>query len=85
MTGLELFYEEAKKREYVIGETDVSSGEGNGDFIITNLNGKTSKQNYKKLAELYGTLVFYHYEPKEAIVQLFELIELSFNSNFLND
>jgi hypothetical protein len=81
MTGLQLFYEEAKKREYTIGETDTSRGETNGDFIITNVIGKTSKQNFKKLAEVYGVLTFYHYEPESAIVQLFEFIEISFNDN----
>ncbi len=85
MTGLELFYEEVKKRDYTIGETDTSKGESNGDFIITNIAGKTSKQNYKKLAEFYGTLIFYHFGPEEAMEQLFELIDISFNTNLSNE
>lgn len=86
MTGLELFYEEVKKRNYTIGETDTSRGDSNGDFMLTNAVGKTSKQNYKKLAEVYGTLVFYHFEPEEAILQLFEFIDVSFNNNnLIND
>ena len=85
MTGLELFYEEAKKRDYTIGETDTSKGDSNGDFIMTNVVGKTSKQNFKKLAEIYGTLTFYHFQPEDAIVQLFDLIDVSFNTNLSND
>ena len=79
MTGLELFYEAAKNRNYSIGETNVSSGDQNGDFIISDHSGKSTKQNYKKIADLYGTLTFWHFEPEEAINQIFEFIDHSIN------
>lgn len=78
MKGIELFYEEAKKRDYTIGETDVSSGETNGDFLLSNSSGFSTKQNYKKIADLYGTLTFYHFDPEEAIKEIFEVIDHSF-------
>ena len=84
MTGLELFHEEVKKRNYSVSVVDVSRGESNGDFTISSSSGKTTKQNYKSIAELYGTLTFYHFEPQEAIEQIFEMIELSINNPNIN-
>lgn len=80
MTGLELFYEEASKRDYIIGETDISKGESNGDFFISNRSGMSKKLNYKDLAIIYGTFAFYHCEPQEAINQIFEIIEISMHN-----
>jgi len=84
MTGLFLFNEEVKKRGYSISVVDTSRGDSNGDFIISSSVGKTTKQNYKRIAEIYGTLTFYHYEPEEAIDQIFELIELSIDNPNIN-
>jgi len=39
----------------------------------------------EKLAEFYGTLIFYHFGPEEAMEQLFELIDISFNTNLSNE
>jgi len=79
MTGIELFHNEAKKRNFSIGETNVSSGDQNGDFIISDHSGKSTKQNYKKIADLYGNLTFFHFEPQEAINQIFEFIDHCIN------
>ncbi len=79
MKGIELFRIEAEKRNYSIGETNVSAGEENGDFFISDHSGKSTKQNYKKIADLYGTLTFWHFEPEEAINQIFEFIDHSIN------
>lgn len=75
MKGIELFYEQAKKRNLTIGETDTSSGETNGNFKIKNEKGRETTQNFKRIAEVYGTLSFYHFNPEEAICQIFDLIE----------
>lgn len=80
MTGFELFHQEIKKREFTISEVDVSKGKSNGEFIISNKTGKSSVQNFKTIAELYGIFAFYHFEPDAAINQIFELIELSFDN-----
>lgn len=85
MTGLELFYEELKKRDYNMSDPDVSRGDKNGNVEIYCKGGKSTVQNLKKIAELYGTLTFYHYEPKEAMDQIFELIQLQMNSSNLNE
>lgn len=76
MTGIELFNIEAKKRNFNIGPTDVTLGDTNGDFLITDTYGKSTKQNYKKIADVWGNLVFYHFSPEDAMNEVFELIEL---------
>lgn len=76
MKGIELFYEEAKKRNFIIGDADTSSGESNGNFKIKNEEGKETTQNFKRIAEVYGTLAFYHFEPEDAISEIFNLIEM---------
>lgn len=81
MKGLELFYEEAKKRSLIIGETSTDSGKQNGDFFISTPSGKTSKHNYKEIALIFGTLTFFHFEQEEAMNQIFEFINQSFENN----
>ena len=75
MTGIELFHLEAKKKNFSIGQTDVSKGEANGNFTMTNSAGKTTTQNFKRISEIYGTLVFFHFSPEQAMAELFEMIE----------
>ena len=84
MTGLELFNDEVKKRGYSISVVDTTRGNSNGDFTISSSVGKTTKLNYKHLANIYGNLTFYHYAPEDAIDQIFELIELSINNPNIN-
>lgn len=62
-----------------MGETNAGSGEGNGDFTISNHQGKKTVQNMKGIAEIYGSLTFFHFSPEEAMAQVFELIEMQFN------
>jgi hypothetical protein len=79
MKGLDLFYETAKKRNYTLGATDTSSGDSNGNFKITNSEGKHTMQNFKRIAEVYGTFTFFHFSQEEAIEQIFELIDTQIN------
>jgi hypothetical protein len=81
MTGLELFYEEAKKRNLTIGETKTGPGDDNGNFAISSHQGKQTMQNFKRISEVYGSLTFFHFSPEDAMKEVFELIEMQLNSN----
>lgn len=79
MTGIELFHEEAKKRNLTVGETKTGPGEENGNFKISNHQGKETTQNFKRIAEVYGSFTFFHFSPEDAMSQIFELIETQLN------
>lgn len=72
--GLSLFYDKLKEQGLEISGPDTSSGETNGTVEITNNKGKTTKQNLKKISEVYGGLTFYHMSSEEAIDEIVELI-----------
>ena len=81
MTGLEIFYEEAKKRNLTIGAPNKGAGDENGDFTISNHQGRETIQNLKRISEVYGSLTFFHFSPEDAMEQIFELIEMQLKMN----
>lgn len=81
MTGIKLFYEEAEKRNLTIGTPNAGAGEENGNFTISNHQGRETTQNFKRVSEVYGSLTFFHFSPEDAMEQIFELIETQMKTN----
>ena len=78
-TGLSLFHDKLTEQGFKISEVDTSQGDSNGMVEITNPQGKTTKQNIKNLAEIYGNLTWYHFTPEQAILEIVELIIIQIN------
>ena len=73
-TGFTLFCEELEKRGFKISEKIDISKEKSGIIEITNCQGHMSKENLKKLSEIYGNLSWFHLTPEEAIKEMVDLL-----------
>lgn len=78
--GIQIFYEELANREISICETGTHKDEKNGDFELTDNLGRTVTCNYKEISDLYGHFTFFHFEPKEAIDKIINIITTELKS-----
>lgn len=76
MTGIEILLDKLGEKGYTIGSANISNSDSNGDFEITNLQGRSTTQNYKRIAETFGSLSFFHFSAEEAIDQIINMIEM---------